>query len=102
MAINYRDRGFKDAALVATVTGTASTGIYPSSNQSINILGFTAHSGSVLWTTSLANTGRNDRICAVPAGGTNLPCTIKLPVGTGVYVFHGGTDHVSIYYFLSN
>jgi hypothetical protein len=102
MAIHYRDRGFKDVALVSSVTSNASTGIYPVSDQSINILGFTAHANTRLWTTSIVNTGANTPICAVPIGGTNLPCTIKLPVGTGVYVQHAGTDHTSIYYFLSN
>jgi len=102
MAINFRDRGFKDLGLVSSVTATASTGIYPSATQSINILGFTAHAPTRLWTTSITNTGANAPICAVPSGGTNLPCTIKLPVGTGVYVNAVGTDHTSIFYFLSN
>ena len=111
MAINYRDRGFKDVCLVAHTTGNSGVLINPVTSSSINLIGYSAHSATpVLFACSAAEptqTGvggvAHDRIVSVGAGGFNFPGTIKLPVGTGVY-FSPGTspDHCSIFYFLSN
>lgn len=92
----FRDSGFENIALVATVTGAATAIAAPGAGNSIYLLGVNAHANTIL----RENDGNGNIILAVGAGNSNLPATIKVSSNTAVY--NTAANNTSIIYYIDS
>jgi hypothetical protein len=92
----FRDSGFENIALVATVTGAATGIASPGAGNSIYLLGVHAHANTLL----RENDASGNIILAVAAGNANLPSTVKVASNTAVY--NTATNNTSIFYYIDS